>query len=80
MLSLLTAELDWTLQFLLLLSLPLQDPPTHSSPTFCPLFMYLYEFDCSLAAVCAHHVIFAAFHRDKRHSSIWVLVQGIQAS
>lgn len=41
--------------------------------------MYLYEFD-KCAAVCAHHVIFAAFHRHKRHSSIVVLVQGIQAS
>lgn len=41
--------------------------------------MYLYEFD-NCAAVCAHHVIFAAFHRHKRHSSIVVLVQGIQAS
>lgn len=42
--------------------------------------MYLYEFDYSLAAVCAHHVISAAFQSDKHHSSIWVSVQGIQAS
>lgn len=33
-----------------------------------------------MAAVCAHSVISAAFHRHKHHSSIWLLVQGIQAS
>lgn len=78
MLSLLTAELDWTLQFLPhVVTSSSRPPPTQPH---CPLFMYLCEFDYSLAAVCAHHVISAAFHRDKRHSNIWVLVQGIQAS
>lgn len=33
--------------------------------------MYPYEFDNSLAAVCAHHVISASFRRDKRRSSVW---------
>lgn len=80
MLSLLTAGLDWTLQFVPHFVTPSPRPPTHLTRTPCPLFMYLYEFDYSLAAVCAHHVISAAFQSDKHHSSIWVSVQGIQAS
>lgn len=68
MLSLLTAGLDWTLQFVPHIVTPFPRRPR--PPPHVPLFMYLYESDYSLAAVCAHHVIFAAFHRDKHHSSI----------
>lgn len=42
-------------------------PPPLPIPRPCrPLFMYQSEFDFSLAAVCTHHLIIAAFHRDKR--------------
>ncbi|CAG10538.1 unnamed protein product [Tetraodon nigroviridis] len=71
-LTLLTAELvDTTLP-------PTQSHSLSGKPPFppillpFPLFMYRNKFDDSPAAVCAHHVIFAAFHRDKH--------QGIQTS
>lgn len=52
-------------------SLPLHGPThPHTLTLPCrPLFMYQKEFQFSLAAVCTHHLIFAAFHRDKR--SVW---------
>ena len=55
-------------------SLPLQEahPP--------PLPPYLCIWTNLTAAVCARNVIYAAFHRDKHHRSVWDLVQGIQTS